>query len=201
MYTPQITIPGFDDGLVDVFDALLGQDRSDAYRMPGYGGGHETKNGRKPLCGELIAWRHPTFGNYTSKELAYSFVQAHDVHYSRQLFTSFECLTWLLSDNAAWMPQQLRSTLLEGMCASTYGWVGDIRDSKNAFSDALFHRSRSKFRVTRNIRSAVVESFAAALHKLGVQENPDTIAERFLTRGFVSGFYDEQDRWRDARKS
>ena len=146
-------------------DPLLDPVRSDAYQMPGYGGRPETTDGQEPLCGELITWRHPTFGNYTDKELAYSFVQADDGHYWRHLFTSFECLTWLLSDNAVWMPQQLRDIILEGMRSMSYGWSTDIMDFTNAFSNALFHRSRSKFRFSEEIRSSVVELFAAALHK------------------------------------
>lgn len=200
MYAPQLTIPGFDDGLADVFDALMDPTRGDAYQMPGYDGPPGTTDGQEPLCGELVAWRHPTFGNYTGKELAYSFVHAHDGHYSRHLFSSFECLAWLLSDDASWMPQRLRDTLLEGMRNRTYLWATDIMDFTNAFSDALLHRTRSKFRFTREIRSAVAELFAAVLHKLCVQEDPAIVAERFIARGFVDGFYDEQDRIRLARK-
>jgi hypothetical protein len=200
MYTPQLTIPGFDDGFADVFEELMDPARDDAYQMPGYGGRPETTDGKEPLCGELIAWRHPTFGNYTDKDLAYSFVHAHDGHYSRHLFRSFECLAWLLSDDASWMPQRLRDTLLEGMRNRTYWWSTDIMDSTNAFSDALLHRARSKFRVTREVRSAIVKLFAAALRKLDIPEKPAAVAERFVARGLIEGFYDEQERIRLARK-
>jgi TIR domain len=201
MYSPQLTIPGFDDGLADMFDELMDPARGDAYQMPGYGGRPETTDGQEPLCGELIAWRHPTFGNYTGRELAYSFVDAHDSHYSRHLFSSFECLAWLLSDDASWMPQRLRDTLLEGMRGRTYGWSTDIMRYPNVFSNVLLHRTRSKFRFTREVRSSINELFSAALQKLCIQENPIRIAERFVARGFVDGFYDEQDRIRAARKA
>ena len=200
MYAPQLTIPGYDDGLVDVFDKLLDPRRDDAYQIPGYGGRPETTDGHEPLCGELIAWRHPTYGNYVDTELANSFVHAHDDHYSRYLFSGFECLTWLLSKNADWMPQRVRDTLLEGTRKRTFSWSHDTMFLKNAFSDALVHRPRSKFRFTREVRSAVVELFAAALHNLRVEEDPVAIAERFIARGFVEGFYDERDRIRLARK-
>jgi hypothetical protein len=199
MYGPQVTIPGFDDGLADVFDKLMDPTRDDAYQSPGYGGHPETMDGKEPHCGELIAWRHPTFGNYTDKELAYSSVEAHDSHYSRNLFNSFECPAWLLSNDASWMPQRLRDTLLEGMRDRTYGWSNDIMRSTNAISDALLH-PRSKFKLTRAVRSSIIDLFAAALQKLCVHEDPIRIAERFLARGFVDGFYDEQDRIRLARK-
>ena len=158
---------GFDDGLADVFDPLLDAAPRDAYQMPGYGSRQKTTDGQEPLCGELIAWRHPTFGNYTDEELAYSFVHAHDSRYSRHSFTSFECLTWLLSDNADIGCRHLRNILLGGMRSRTYlGWATDIMYLKNAFSDALFHRTRRKFNLSRKVRSALVELFAAALQKL-----------------------------------
>jgi TIR domain len=200
MYVPQLTIPGFDDGLADVFDQLLDPTRSDAYESLGYDN-KETTDGKEPLCGELIAWRHPTFGHYTDRELAQSFVHAHDLHYSRYLFSNFECLTWLLSDDASWMPQRLLETLLEGSRNKFYRWSDEIMGSANAFSRALLHRTRSKFRFTREVRSALVELVSTALEKLRIQENPANIAERFVARGFVDGFYDEQERIRLNRKS
>jgi hypothetical protein len=98
------------------------------------------------------------------------------------------------------MPLHFPDILLEGMRDRTYGWSTDIMDFTNAFSDGLLHHTRSKFRFSREVRSAVVELFAAALHKLCVREDPAIIAERFIARGFVDGFYDEQDRIRLTRK-
>ena len=128
------------------------------------------------------------------------FVNAHDHHYSRHLFSSFECLTWLLSDDANWMPQPLRGTLFDGMRNTTYGWATDVMNSTNTFSEALHDRTRSKFKFTREVRLALVELVSAALRKQCIQENPANIAERFVTRGFVDGFYDEQERIRLKRK-
>ncbi len=200
MYAPQLTIPGFDGGVADVFDKLMDPSREDAYQMPGYGGRPETMDGNAPLCGELITWRHPTFGNYVDMELAYSFVHAHDSHYSRHLFSSSQCLAWLLSGAASWMPQRLRDALLGGMRNRTYWWSTDIMNSTNAFSDTLLHRTRSQFKFTREVRAAIAVLFADALQRLFIQEDAATIAERFIARGFVDGFYDERDRIRPARK-
>jgi hypothetical protein len=200
MYAPQLTIPGFDDGLSDVFDSLLDVTRRDTYEASRYGPA-DTIDGREPLCGELIAWRHPTFGNYTDKELANSFVNAHDGHYSRYVFSTFECLTWLMSSGASWMPQRLRVILLEGMKTRRYGWFHDIIASENAFSKAILHRTRSKFRFTREIRSAILELFAEAVNKLGIKQDPASIADRFINEGFVEAFYHEEDQRRSARRT
>jgi hypothetical protein len=199
MYAPQLTIPGFDDGLVEVFDKLMKHGHVDAYQIPGYGGPPETTDKNEPLCGELIAWRHPSFGNYANKELAYSFVHAHDFHYSRKLYSSFECLTWLLSDNADWMPRQLRDALIEGMRDRTYWWFNDTMNSRNAFSDALVRLPRSKFKLTQGVRSAIDELFSAALQKLNMREKTAILVERFVAREFIEAYYNEQDAMRRAR--
>ncbi len=194
MYAPQLTIRGFDDGLADVFDDLMGPARRDAYQLIGYDD-PETTDGKKPLCGELIAWRHPAFGNYAASELARSFVNAQDHHYTRYLYSGFECLAWLLSDDASWMPERIRGTLLDGMRTDTYDWSRNIHHANDVFVDALFGSPRSKFRFTRTVRSAIVELFAAAIHEIGITEDPTLLAERFIEGEFVKGFYDEQNRY------
>jgi hypothetical protein len=197
MYAPQLTIPGFDDGFADAFDQLLNPDREDAYQMPGYGP-PETTDGKSPLCGELIAWRHSTYGNYVNRGLSSSFVKAYDHHYSRHLFDSFECLAWLLSNAANWMPQRLRDALIDGM--RSHELFSDIIRCNNAFSAALLKKPRSKFLLTRAVRSAIVAMFAEAIKKINVQENASALAEAFIDRRFFDAYYDEQDRFRILRK-
>ena len=199
MYAPQLTINGFDTGLSDVFDALLEPDREDAYQLHPYAD-PETVDGHAPLCGDLIAWRHPTYGNYADTELAWSFVSAHDGNYSRSLFSAVECLTWLLSQESNWMPSRLRETLLNGMCNKTYLWTSEVFRSSNHFSKCLMTRSKSRFKLTRNIKSDIEEMFSAALDKLEVQEEPATIAKRFIDGDFIDGYYEEERRIREARK-
>jgi hypothetical protein len=85
LYAPQLTILGFDGGFEDVFDDLLSPENFDRCNASRYGS-PQTVNDQKPLCGDFIAWRHPTFGNYTPGELSYEFVGAHTVRYSRSVF-------------------------------------------------------------------------------------------------------------------
>ena len=200
MYAPQLTIGDFDTDLSDVFDALLEPDRSDAYQSPGYGSGPETTDGNAPLCGELIAWRHPTYGNYADTELACSFVNAHNEHYSRKMFSAFECLAWLLSEESNWLPSRLHETLLSGMRNKTYWWTTDVFRSSNHFSKCLRTRSKSRFNLTRNIKSDIEKMFAAALGTLEIQEEPATIAKRFIDGDFIDGYYEEERRIREARR-
>ena len=200
MYAPQLTIPGFDDGLSDVFEDLMDPSREDAYQMPGYGGPPETVDGKKPLCGELIAWRHPSFGNYTEAELAYSFVTAHDFHYSRQLYGGFDCLIWLLSSAANWMPRKLRDALLGGMRRRTHWWLMNFGE-QNKLSHFLITNSRRSFKFTGEARSAISEMITDTFDKLSINDDPNVVAERFVHGGFIEGYYKELESMRARRKT
>lgn len=182
----------------DVFDALLEPDRKDAYQLHPYAD-PETIDGHAPLCGDLIAWRHPAHGNYTDTELADSFVRAHDNHYSRELFTAFECLAWLLSDESNWMPSQLCEKLLNGMRNSIFLWSRDVLDYSTHFSEHLWKRSKSRFKITKNIKSDIEEMFRVALDKLDIEVDPATVTNRFIEGEFIDGYYEEQRRIREAR--
>jgi hypothetical protein len=203
MYAPQLTIRGFDEGLSEAFDKLLDPTNSDAYESARYSEA-ETVDGKPPLCGELGAWRHPTFGNYSDFELAWSFVRAHNNHYSRYSFTTFECLTWLLSKTSSWLPNELHSKLIEGM-RKRDNWFEDVMrarsgiNPKKDFSSALLKQSRSKFRLTRANRQDLTDLFDEALTKLEVIDDASRLVEAFIGRGFITGFYDWKDELRAMR--
>ena len=126
LYAPQSTIPGFDDEFAEEFDELLEPGNASRCDYPRYSP-PQTIDGNAPLCGAFIAWRHPTYGNFTAKELSKTFVHAHNASYSRRVFEGFECLIWLLSDESIWMPDTLRETLKQGFRESVYWWALENR--------------------------------------------------------------------------
>lgn len=184
------------------FDQLLDVSRQDAYQSAGYGGQPETVDGQRPLCGELIAWRHPSFGNYTNGLLCDSFVRAHNYDYMRGSFSTFECLSWLLSDDSYWLPPALKGALTDGMNHISYGWSHDLylRDFSNLFVASLTRLPRSKFNLTKRLRSSLEELFSKALIELKINIGANLIAERFLAQGFIEGYYDEKDRFALLRR-
>ena len=202
LYAPQLTIPGFDDGFADVFDALLDPSRRDAYEMAGYSEPQVTA-GDEPLCGELIAWRHPQFGNYADTAMAWTFVHAHTSSYFRGANSDLECIAWLLSNDSDWLPERLRQTILSGMRRqTTVGWPSDIMRTgeTNVFAEAIWNTPRRKFKFNKTVSASVVDLFSRAVESLGLSSRPETITERFIESGFVEGFYQEQQRLRDARR-
>ena len=143
MHLNSPTIAGYDDGLADVFDELLKSSYQDSLQFVSYSD-PETFNGKEPLCGEVIAWRHPKFGNYTDGALASSFVRAHNHDYSRQVHDGFTCLIWLLTNAANWLPDAHRARLTNGMRTRTYPWAAlsdIIAGNNNAFCNALWRKT------------------------------------------------------------
>ena len=200
LYAPQLTIPGFDDGLSDVFDDLMSPEQvssCEAFRF----GRAETMDGKPPLCGDFVAWRHPTYGNYTPGELSYDFVNAHDGSYSRRVFNAFECLMWLLSDKSFWMPEGLRETLKRGFRERVIWWVTEVNDAHYAVLKALIEQPKSRFRYTRTLRSQLIGSCEQALKKLQIGEDAGKIISSFIESRFLEGYYEEQERIREARRS
>jgi hypothetical protein len=200
LYAPQLTIKGFDDDLADVFDNLLKARYQDSLHFFSYDD-PDTIDGKDPLCGEAIAWRHPRFGNYTDGELASSFVRAHTHHYDRQVHDGFTCLIWLLTDAADWLPEAHRTRLTNGMRTKTYYWAtsNHIIAPDNRFHEVLQRRTKNTFRFSREVKSNLEELVTMALNELGITESAATISHRFKGGGFVEGYYDERDRIRDTR--
>lgn len=155
-----------------------------------------------PLCGEPIAWRHETFGNYTDGELASSFTNAHTLHYRREVHDAFACLIWLLTDEANWLPAPHRDRLTNGMRTHTYWWfnASQIIGRSTNFRDALWKYRKPTFRFSKGIRADLEALVAAALSTLGISESVATISRRFIEGGFVEGYYDEEEKIQEKRK-
>lgn len=199
LYAPQLTIPGFDVGFADVFDALLPPEqigKTDAFRY----GNPSTIDRKEPLCGDFIAWRHPTYGNYTPGELSYEFVSAHDGSYSRRVFDGFECLVWLLSGASEWMPAKLRSVLLQGFKDRTHWWITDVWTNGRTLGDAVFPKRPSAFRYTKAIKAALVRRVDQALREVGIDDDAEQCAARFIEGQFFEASHDEKKRIERERR-
>lgn len=200
LYSPQLTIPGFDDGFADVFDELNSPEKTevcDAFRY----GSPDTTDGQKPLCGDFIAWRHPTFGNYTASELSYEFVNAHDTSYSRKLFSGFECLIWLLSSASDWMPEALRNILKQGFKDRVGWWVTDLSGPGDTFGKYLWRKQRSRFAYTKKLKAEIFEECNQAVENLGLNVNLNQVVKEFIEYGFLEGYYEEEERIRNIRRA
>ena len=195
MYVPQLTIPGFDSGFEDVFDRLLEPGNKEADRIFSYGR-HDTVDQKGALCGDVIALRHPTFGNYTPRDLGHWYFDAHDARYIRSHWEVFDGLVWLLSSDADWLPDNLRTTFIQGICYSN--WATGIRNW-NSFTTALVSKSRRQFSFTKRVRNGLNQLVIEAIEELGIIEDPEELTQRLIDIGIVEGYYDYMD-WIKRRR-
>lgn len=199
LYAPQLTIPNFDMGFEKIFDELLDPKREDAYTFVGYGQS-QTIDQKKPLCGELIALRHPTFGNYTASQYAFDFINAHDSYYFRTRYTTFDTLVWLLSNNSLWLTERIRAFLIQGI-KETDNWIREgAYGGLSHLQDALWTKSRNQFRLTSTLRKELVMMVEESCVNLDIKENTELIASKIIDHNFFDSYYDFQDHWKSLRK-
>ncbi|WP_210421880.1 toll/interleukin-1 receptor domain-containing protein [Bradyrhizobium nitroreducens] len=200
LYAPQLTIPGYDDGFADVLDASLQLPYQEALHFFRYSRA-ETLDAGEPLCGDALAWRHPGLGNFSDGELAYSFVHAHTHHYTREFHTGFTCLIWLLADASNWLPDCVRSRLLNGMRTNSFAWIGtgNVINSENEFHRALL-KANSRFKFSRSIMADLESLIDESLKSLSLSERSAEISRRFIKYDFIGGYYDQNRRLREGRR-
>lgn len=199
IYVPQLTIPGFDEGFEDVFDKLLLQNAEDVNIFFSYGS-PSTIDGNKPLCGDIIAYRHSSFGNYTAEELGHWYFNAHDTNYIRSDWEIFEGLVWLLSSNSSWLPEKHKETFIKGICKRDRWKHGDYAVVGNPFIENLIRKKRSQFTFSKSVLKGLEELVVTAINQLGIIENPKTILEKIIEIQLVDQYYDYRDWVESMRK-
>jgi hypothetical protein len=198
LYAPQLTIPGFDTGFADLFDELLKPNNKIADIIFSYGS-HDTVDDKEPLCGDVIAYRHTKFGNFTPQELGKWYFDAHDGNYYRSPLSVFEGLIWLLSTESYWLPDKHKEVFIEGIRKSI-SWTRYDTDFSNSFITELMSKRRSQFKLTRTIKSNLNDKVAEVIANLGIKESAEQIVERILAIDLIRGYYDYQDYLRGIRE-
>lgn len=201
MYVPQLTIPGFDSGFEDVFDNLLEPGNKDADRIFSYGR-HATVDNKEPLCGDVIALRHKTFGNYSPRELGYWYFDAHDANYFRSHWSAFEGLIWLVSSNSDWLPDIYRKTLIQGICGRSI-WLSSAADYfkyDNLFVESLMSKDRKQFKLTKRVLNGLKELVVEAIGKLELAQGSGAITQALIDSGLITGYYDDRENMEKMRQ-
>lgn len=197
MYVPQLTIRGFDTGFEDVFDKLLVAGNQEAEMIFSYGK-HDTIEKLEPLCGDIIALRHPMFGNYTAEELGHWYFDAHSTRYIRSNWSVFEGLVWLLSSNSDWLPEIFKNTFVKGIISRDI-WMRHCNSQNNGFIDALIQKHRDKFKLNRKILSEFNHLVSQTVNTLALPDRPETIAKSLIDIGLVDCYYDYSEKIKKHR--
>jgi hypothetical protein len=161
-------------------------------------GRHGTIDNKEPLCGDIIALRHATFGNYTPAELGHWYFDAHDTRYIRSNCGVFEGLVWLLSSDSDWLPEIFKNTFIKGIIARD-NWVRYCNNYGNDFIDALLQKDRKKFKLNIKILSGLNDLIFQAVNKLALPDRPETISNALIDMGLINGYYDYCDRIKNFR--
>ena len=197
MYAPQLTIPGFDTDFEDVFDKLLEPNNPEADRIFSYSG-PSTIDGKDPLCGDIIAFRHPNFGNYRPDDLGRWYFDAHDMSYIRSHWEIFDGLVWLLCDDSYWLPDKYRQTFVTRILKRDL-WLSRVK-SLDTIQSALWRKSRKQFKLTKALRVEFTNGVEKSIADLGLAENPGRVADKILELDIFNAYYDYQDWIKEARK-
>jgi len=198
LYVPQLTIPGFDHGFEDVFDQLMLPGNKDADRIFSYGS-HDTVDGKSPLCGDVIALRHPAFGNYTEGELGHWYFDGHDTDYFRSRLDIWEGLVWLLSTDALWLPERYRDMFVRGILSrGQWSRASDYDD--NIFFETLLLKTRKQFRLTNTVKKGLTQGVELAQRQWGIGGEAGKIVEKLMDLNVVKRYYDYND-WLKNRRA
>jgi hypothetical protein len=197
LYTPQLTISGFDSGFEDIFDNLLesnkGGDVIFSY------GSHDTIDDKPALCRDIIAYRHQSFGNYRPEDLGRWYFDAHDGTYIRSHWEVFEGLIWLLSSDSSWLPETHRQTFINGIKKRDH-WIRFNHNQGQDLHLALLKKKRNQFNLTKTLKRELNNMVEEAIHNLSINENAENITEELLNIDIINCYYDHQDWLTKKRK-
>jgi len=187
LYVPQLTIPGFDSGFEEQFDNLLQQDAEKGSFFHSYSW-LSTEDGTLPLCPDIMALRHPTFGNYSDEELAYRYFNGHDTNYYRYNGSTFDGLIWLLSDDSSWLPERLRKVLINGT-KQRDTWIQQIKPRDNSFYTAIYHAHENEFQFSIEVKEGLFELILKAIENLSIKDRPERILQRILEEKMIESYF------------
>ena len=216
-YAPQLTVRGFGGSLEDDFDDMLtcSMEAQEIRRAKKeVSGSALSTDGLPPGCSEEIALRHPHLGYYAPAHLACQFVQGDMGGPQVKFYEAIDYIFWLLSDQSRWLPDHIRDALTRGMKEwDVWRWDGPMSGAERNLSLGK-HRERGRlleallkaksfrtFRLTTAARADLVGRADESRVLLRLAESAETLAERFLSEGFLEGHFAANERIARRRKS
>ncbi len=198
-YAPQLTIKGFGGDFERDFDLLLENSikKQQKYRdQKSISGSGLTTNKIPPACSEEIALRHPTFGDYRSSTIACQFVQGELGGPDIRFYETFEYVVWFLSSDAEWLPGKTRDYLIDGM-KKWNAWSRPSTEIEFGISDTFLNslwraKSYKTFRFGKKTRESLKGWINHSVEILKIDDDPDTILEKFLNNGFIEYYFRKQ---------
>lgn len=186
-YAPQLLIPEFSAEFSKDFDALLKESETQ-WRTKRAGRFSGT------LCERELALRHSEFGRHSPEQVAKKWMLGQGFDHSAAIYDELEYIFWLLAPDSGWLPDSIRSFLIEGFKRRAV-WDRDFVGERGAFSDALYRARRTPLKWTGAIKKDLKEVVGVAVRKMGLSADPGVIVDRFVEEDFV-GVLDQIERER-----
>jgi len=199
-YAPQLTIKGFGGEFENDFDKLLNTSVTDQNNKRAENdkcGSGLTTNKLAPGCNEVIALRHPTFGDYSPAHVACQFVQGKMWGPSPRYYEHFDYLVWFLSTDSNWLPSNIHRFLLDGMKQWAV-WIS-AGDKLWEIARSFFHKlceakEFNNLKLNAKDKEGLLKCFSVSIKELSLKDTPETIMDRFFNEGCIEEYYKQQKR-------
>lgn len=209
-YTPQLTIRGLSGEFESAFDNLLARSMAQyeiCRQSSSSQGSGLTTTACPPKCDQVIALRHPTFGDYEPSYIACSFVQGEIAGPPCRVYETYDYIIWLLSEHSHWLPPTIRDLLVLGMKGwIVWLWFDLSAEYKHEFGvqpyEGIGHLATSlcdcdgfsKFILGSKAEQDLLRRTEISRQLLGLNEPAHVLADRFLRSGFISEYFQYRER-------
>jgi hypothetical protein len=107
---------------------------------------------------------------------------------SANLHSHIDYLFWLLARDSEWLPPKHRDALLSGM-RSWAIWDMDLEPKMAPeLWEGMYSKRRRTAGWTRKVRTELTEWASGTVKRLGLQDEPAQIADRFIQADIIGGF-------------
>lgn len=210
-YAPQLTIRGFggefDAIFEDWYEKSLIEQEEELNSVSTAGTGL-TVNKEIPKCEELLALRHPTFGNYKPSIIACNYVQGMLMGPPVKVFETIDYVVFFMSRKSKWMPKNVKDFLIKGLKEwAMWAWYKYESYDNNSMirpTDTLYDamhqvKTLKDFKLTDSIMQDITARFEYSKSLLTINEATEKIVEKFLKNGFIEAWI-KKHRWRSKKK-
>ncbi len=198
-YAPQLTIPTMGYEFEEIFEEEYQKSVASHIKERTRGsisGTGLTINGKTPLCDEEWALRHPSFGDYGPSTIAGAYFTGGMFGPEVSPFSQTDHIFWLLSNSSSWLPDKIRSYLIEGMKEwGAWEWPRTDKDIINkwpscgALWDSLWQTAEDKpFRLTKKIKDDIYNRIELSISRIKLFDSVENIYNKFIAYEFPKSY-------------
>lgn len=200
-YVPQLTIVGFGGDFERDFEHLynisLSKQKLSREKNDNLGSGL-TINGIAPSCEKLVAFRHPSFGDYEPSHIAGYFVQGELMGLHPKVYDTIDYIIWFLSNESYWFPETIKKFMIQGLKDwNVWPWKeyeiindNDIVYARGELLNKLYKAKNYKsFVLNKKLVKEIKDRIGNSIYYLALDESIDELYEKFMEEGFIESWF------------